>query len=341
MKKKFLSLILTLAMAASLTACGESKSNTTAGNADTQSGSGKLTEVSLGTVAWPTNMMFYLADKEGIFEKNGLKVDIQEFSSTTDSSNAFIGGQTDFCTYASSETISPFAEGAEFSVVLETDKSNGCEGIVATSDIKSVADLKGKTVATQLYSVDHMLLLTLLDENGMSEKDINIVDMSIQESGNAFVAGQCDAASIWDPYFSQAKVAGGTELYSTKDNPDLITDILAASNKICKEKPEAVKAMIKSYFEAVEYWKANKDEASAYMADKLGVDADEFNSEMEGLFVPDAQSAVEAFTEADDYTYWGYTQNKVLEFMTELGVLNKKVDCGDMIDASFVKELAK
>lgn len=343
MKKKILSVILTLAMAASLTACGGSKSNTTAGDAaaDTQSGSGDLTEVSLGTVAWPTNMMFYLADKEGIFEKNGLKVDIQEFSSTTDSSNAFIGGQTDFCTYASSETISPFAEGAEFSVVLETDKSNGCEGIVATSDIKSVADLKGKTVATQLYSVDHMLLLTLLDENGMSDKDINIVDMSIQESGNAFVAGQCDAASIWDPYFSQAKAAGGTELYSTKDNPDLITDILAASNTICKEKPEAVKAMIKSYFEAVEYWKANKDEASAYMADKLGVDADEFNSEMDGLFVPDAQSAVEAFTEADDYTYWGYTQNKVLEFMTELGVLDKKVDCGDMIDASFVKELAK
>ncbi len=38
-----------------------------------------------------------------------------------------------------------------------------------------------------------MLLLTLLNENGMTEKDVNIVDMSIQESGNAFIAGQCDA----------------------------------------------------------------------------------------------------------------------------------------------------
>lgn len=51
---------------------------------------------------------------------------------------------------------------------------------------------------------------------------------------------------------------------------------------------------------------------------------------------------VEAFTEADDYTYWGYTQNTVRDFMYELGVLdNNDTDCGDMIDASFVKSLAE
>lgn len=349
MKKKILSVMMALAMTASLAACGSSDAGSEAsgdaatGDASTteeSAASGELTEVSLGTVAWPTNMMFYLADEQGIFEKNGLKVTIQEFSSTTDSSSAFIGGQTDFCTYASSETISPFSQGAEFSIVLETDKSNGCEGLVATSDIKTVEDLKGKTIATQLYSVDHMFLLTLLDEHGMTEADVNIVDMSIQEAGNAFVAGQCDAACIWDPYFSQAKEAGGTVLYSTADNPDLITDVLAASKSLCEENPDAVTAMVKSYFEAVEYYEANKDEAAAFMAEKLGVDAEEFNNEMAGLLVPDATEAVEAFTEADDYSYWGYTQNTVREFMTELGVLETDVECGDMIDASFVQSIA-
>ena len=287
-------------------------------------------------------MFFYLAKEKGIFEKNGLDVTIQEFASTTESSNAFVGGQIDFCTYASSETIAPFAQGAEFSVVLETDKSNGCEGLVATSDIKNITDLKGKTIATQLYSVDHMFLLTLLEENGMSEKDIKIVDMSIQESGNAFVAGQCDAACIWDPYFSQAKEAGGTELFSSADNPDLITDVLLASKSLCMENPDAVTAVIKSYFDAVAYWKENPDEANAYMGEKLGVDAEEFASEMNGLLLPDAKQVVEAFAEADDFTYWGYTQNTVRDFMYELGVLdNKDFNCGDMIDVSFVEKLAE
>lgn len=341
MKKKILSLVLALTMVVSMSACGKKADTASTDGTQAASTESGLTKVTLGTVAWPTNMMFYLAQEKGIFKANGLDVKVQEFSSTTDSSSAFIGGKTDFCTYASSETISPYAEGANFSIVLVTDKSNGCEGLVAKSNIKSVEDLKGKTIATQLYSVDHMFLLNLLKDHGMTDKDVKIVDMSIQEAGNAFVAGQCDAACIWDPYFSQAIAAGGTVLYSTKDNPDLITDVLAASKTLCKEKPEVVKAMIKSYFEAIDYWKKNPDDSNKFLADKLGVDEKEFASEMNGLLVPDEKGAVEAFTKADNYTYWGYTQNKVLSFMRELGQLNKDVDCGGMIDDSFVKSLAK
>lgn len=331
MKRKLLSILIAVTMVLSLSACGNRKEEKE-----------KITKVTLATVAWPTNMFFYLAEEQGFFEKNGVKVEIQEFSSTTESANAFVGGQTDFVTFASSETISPFSQGANFKIVLETDKSNGCEGLVATSDIKSIEDLKGKTVATQMYSVDHMFLLTLLEEHGMSEKDINIVDMSIQESGNAFIAGQCDAACIWDPYFSQAKDAGGTVIFSSADNPDLITDVLAASDDIIKNNPEAVEAVIKSYFDAVEYWKNNPEEANAFMGEKMGVDAEEFALEMEGLFVPTEADAVKAFTPDDSYTYWGYTQNTVRDFMYGLGILDSNTaDCGDMIDSSFVEKLVK
>ena len=333
MKKKILSTLLALTMAVSLCACGSS------GGSKNSEGN---TKVTLGTTSWPTNMFFYLAEEKGYFEKNGVDVKFQDFTSTTESTNAFVGGQLDFCTFASSETISPYSQGGDFSIVLETDKSNGCEGLVATSDIKSVKDLKGKTVATQLYSVDHMFLLTLLDENGMSEDDINIVDMSIQESGSAFVAGQCDAACIWDPYFSQAKAAGGTELFSSADDPDLITDVLGASKSLCKDHPEAVKGVIKSFFEAVDYWKENPDEANEFMGEKLGVTADEFAAQMDGLLIPTEDEVVKAFTKADDYSYWGYTQNTVRDFMHKLGVLESNdVDCGDMIDASFINDIAK
>ncbi len=332
MKKKLLSLILTFTMAVSFTACG----NNSAGSESSET----MPEVTLGTTSWPTNMFFYLAEEKGFFEENGVNVTIRDFTSTTESTNAFAGGQLDFCTFASSETISPFYQGVDMSVILLTDKSNGCEGLVTTSDIKTVEDLKGKTIATQLYSVDHMLLLTLLDENGMSEDDINIVDMSIQESGNAFVAGQCDAACIWDPYFSQAVNSGGNVLFSSADNPDLITDVLCASKTLCSENPEAVKAVIKSFFDAVDYWKENPDEANEFMGEKLGVDAEEFANEMNGLIISDIDAVKTAFTQADDFSYWGYTQNTIRDFMYELGVLDSNdKDCGDMIDSSFIDEL--
>lgn len=332
--KKFICILLSLIMTFSLVACG----NKEAEKGSSESG---LTKVSLGMVPWPAFELFYLAEEEGIFEKNGLDVDIQEFSSTTDNSSAFVGGQLDFCTYASSESISPFAEGADFKVVLLADKSNGCEGLVTTSDIKTVKDLKGKTVATQYYSVDHLLLLTLLQENGMTADDIDLVDMTIENAGNTFIAGQCDAACIWDPYFSQAKNNGANVLYSTKDNPDIISDVLAASGDMIKNNPDVVEAMVKSYYEAADYWRDNQDEANEFMASKLGVSKDEFVSQMEGLIIPDAKMTVEAFTPADDYSYWAYTQNTVEKFMNEMGVINTEIDCGEMIDSSFAEKIAE
>lgn len=174
----------------------------------------------------------------------------------------------------------------------------------------------------------------------MTADDINIVDMTIEAAGNAFIAGQCDAACIWDPYYSKAKDKGGTVLYSTADNPDIISDVLAASGDMVENHPDVVEAMVKSYYEAADYWRENGDEASEFMAGKLGVDKDEFDSVIAGLIIPDPKTALEAFTPADDYSYWGYTQNTVEKFMNEMGVIDADVDCSDMIDASFVEKLA-
>lgn len=85
MKKKILSVVLSLAMAVSMCACG-------AGKGSENKDSGEMAEVTLGTTSWPTNMFFYLAKEKGIFEKNGVNVNIQDFSSTTESTNAFVGG---------------------------------------------------------------------------------------------------------------------------------------------------------------------------------------------------------------------------------------------------------
>lgn len=345
MKKKGIGILCAVML--TISACGSSNQQTvseqtkgTMAESETSGNAKQLTKVSLGMVTWPDFMLFYLADETGIFEQNGLDVDIQEFASTTDNSSAFIAGNLDFCTYASAETISPYAQGGDIKVVILADKSNGCEGLVATSDITSIEDLKGKTVATQYCSVDHMFLLTLLQDHGMSIDDINMVDMTIENAGNAFVAGQCDAACIWDPYFSKAKNAGGKVLYSTEDNPDLISDIVATSSTMIEEQPEVVEAMTRSYYEAVAYWKEHPEESNQYMAEKMDVSVEEFESEMNGLIVPDAAEAVEAFTEAEDYSYWGYTQNTVESFMNELGVIETDADCGKMIDAEFVKKIA-
>ena len=114
--KKMVSILMSLVLVISLSACGQGKTENASTN-DTQADTSgaALTKVSLGMVPWSAF----------------------EFSSTTDNSNAFVGNQLDFCTYASAESIAPYSAGADFKIVLLADKSNGCEGLVTTPDIKS------------------------------------------------------------------------------------------------------------------------------------------------------------------------------------------------------------
>lgn len=338
MKRK-LSLILSIIMISMLvivSGCGKADNNTQKSDGS----NAQPTKISLGFTSWPTNMLAYVAQEKGFFKENGLDVSIKEFSSTTESSNAFLTGSIDMCTYPAPDTIAPISEGADFKVIMMTDKSLGSDGLVVNPQIKDIHDLKGKTVATQLYSVDHMYLLTLLDEAGMSANDVKIVDMSMPDAGNAFIAGKVDAASIWEPYLSKAVEGGGKLLYSTKDNPDLVTDCIAASADIIKNNPEAVKAFVKSWNETVEYWKNNREDAEAIIAKHMNVTPKECHEMMDTLVITTAADSVTGFTKADNTAYWGYTQQKIAKFLKDLNMIKKDVNASDIIDSTFVNEVA-
>ncbi len=350
---KTISVILILVMIMCIvTACNSTKStgseeteitgNEEADNtASEETETKELEKVTFGTTAWPTNMFAFLAEEKGIFEENGLDVDIEYFPSSSDSSNAFITGNLDLCTYASPDTIPPFSRGADFDVIIMTDKSLGSDGLVAASGINSIADLKGKNIGTQLYSVDHMYLLTLLDQAGMSADDVNIIDMTIADAGTAFIAGQLDAASIWEPYLSRAVEGGGRLLYSTKEDPDLITDSIAASSEMTGNRAEITQAFVNSLFEAVKYWQDNQEEAEKIMAEKLEVTTEEFRAMMETIYVTNAQDSVDAFTPAENEAYYGFTQQKIAKFLTELKVIDNEPKVDDMINDTFVKQYLK
>jgi NitT/TauT family transport system substrate-binding protein len=298
----------------------------------------ELIKVSFGTSPWPTSMFAYLADEKGFFAENGLEVDLNTFGSFGDSLQAFVGGNLDIITAASPDTLAPFSQGADFQIIMMTDKSMGSDGMVASKDITSISDLAGKTVATELYSVDHMYLLSLLDEAGMSADDITLTNMTIADAGTAFIAGQVDAAVIWEPYLSRAVSEGdGNLLYSTKDNPDLITDCVAVSAKLLDESPKAIQAFVDSWYQAVEYWQENTDEANEIMAEALEVSAEDFADMMETLYITTANDSLEAFEPAEGESSFITVNQSIAEFLKNLNVIENMPEVSEMINTEFLK----
>lgn len=167
-----------------------------------------------GWYAW------YGIKETGIFEKNGVYVDIQFFPVYSDSLTAFYSGRVD--------------------------------GLVATSDIKDVEDLKGKKVATELGTVDHMFLLKMLEKHNMTIDDIEFTNMTINDAGPAFLAGSADAAVLWEPTLSMAISGGGNLITSSKETPGLIPDTFAVSDRVMKSSSSAVQKVVNSWFDGVE-----------------------------------------------------------------------------------------
>src|SRR5258708_5328421 len=176
--------------------------------------------IKIGYSDWPGWTAWEIAKEKGLFKKHGVDVKLVWFAVYTDSLNALNTGKLDANCQTWSDTIPPLAEGLKLKVVLVNDNSAGNDGFVSKKEFKSIKSLKGKTVATELGTCDHFLLLQALAKNGMTEKDIVYKNMTVPDAAAAFRQGKLDAAGICQPSLNdRMKEAKANLLFTPKERP--------------------------------------------------------------------------------------------------------------------------
>lgn len=335
MKKIIRSVVLLalIAMLAALAGCGSSKE--TAGEASDE-------PITIALSPWPGWFFWYLVDEKGFFEKHGVKVDLKWFPVYSDSLQAIATGKVDANSQTLSDTLAPASKGIGLKAVLVNDNSFGGDAIVSKSNIGSIKELKGKTVATELGTVDHLLLLTALAENGMTENDINYVNMTVNDAGPAFISGKTDASVLWEPFQTTAVKEGkGKVLFSSKETPGLIPDLLVFRDSVVKNRPDDIQKIVDAWFDALNYFKSHQDEAIKLMAEKAETTPEDFKLGLDSikLFTPDDN--VKAFGKREEYTSLPYTAKKTADFLKKLDMVGDIKDFDAMFDARFVEKAAK
>jgi len=237
---------------------------------------GGLKNLTVGHDTWVGYSGYYIALEKKLFEKNGLEIEDKVFSNPGDTMPALIGGHLDLA-LSTLQNISyaKLSSGTDIKLIYMFDTSNGADAIVAKKEIKSVKDLKGKTVAATLGEVNHMLLITALKENGMSESDIKFVNMNADDAGGAFVSGNVDAAVTWEPWVTKAKQSGGHVVFDSSMVPDTILDAVSANSTTIQAKSTEVTSFLKAIDEGVTFLYKNPDEGAAIVAKALEVTKDD------------------------------------------------------------------
>ena len=149
-----------------------------------------------------------VAHEGGFYRKQGLDVELVEFKSGTDLIKAIIGGQLDSGVLGFTNAVAWASKGADLKVVGGAQR--GYHALVARdeSGIKTVAGLKGKTLASQGEgsTADAVLKGVVLKQAGLKLDDVNVIGVSPQIAVQSLVGRRVDAAFLFEPQASIAKL---------------------------------------------------------------------------------------------------------------------------------------
>ncbi len=237
------------------------------------SGNANAQTMRIGHAIWVGFGPMYIAQDKGFFKKNGLDVELIPMEEASMRYAGLRGGRLDIVATSPDSALLQLKSKDDLKYAFTLDQSFGADGVVALKELKTLADLKGKSVGVMKGSISEYWLNYLMRSygEGVTAKDLKLVDMTAGDAGAAFVAKKIDAAVTWEPWLSRAnKTDHGHVIIDSKKTPGRLGDVLVMKTEYAKANPEKLRAFLKSWDEAIKFLRANPDEAHAIMAKGVG-----------------------------------------------------------------------
>jgi len=214
------------------------------------------------TTSWGSLGM--IAESQGLFKKAGANVKIFHFSSGKDARNAMISGRVDAGVIGATPFIIGAAKGDMEAIALALYGAKTLAVVAGVkSGIKTLADLKGKKVGSQLGSAtDFVFQNKIMPKAGLKKEDVQIVNVRFQNHVAALTAGSIDAFAGVEPFPSVAEVNGLGKVLTDYSSYDLQPIILAANTKTIKENHENLVAFTRGWLASVKLYQDHRDEAT-------------------------------------------------------------------------------
>jgi NitT/TauT family transport system substrate-binding protein len=290
----------------------------------------------IGWSLWPGYYPIILAEKQGYFEKYGLQVDARLLPNSADVPAEFAAGKLDgaLVTVFDALPINARSTNDISPVIMITGYTTTGDAIVATKDITSLADLKGKTIGVAFDSYAEVLIRAMLEQAGLSANDVTLVDVPAeqvpQELGHTIDAGHTN-----DPYVAQAVADGNHVIFTGAQAPGLLLNVLIARQSTLKDRPEEMRAFVKAFFEAQQWWRQHQIEGSNIIAAATGQKPEDIN--IDGLRLYDRADNLSAFEDILSPKSLFNSLDENMKFLLGSGTLNSQPNLNQLIDPSYLQ----
>lgn len=215
----------------------------------------------------PISGLTIIAKEQGFFAKNGLDVQVSNFSSGREALQTVLGGGADVATTAEAPITASVFAGHKIALLARMEYSDDKTLTRTDAHVATPADLKGKRIGFSAGTGSDIYTHTLLRRAGLKPGDVTLVNLRPQDMPAALANGSIDAYDSWEPFIWNGKKALGA------DARELLTQgVYAETFNIVVEQTwlqahrTAATEFLHSLLEAEQWLKAHPDDAIATIA---------------------------------------------------------------------------
>lgn len=212
-----------------------------------------------------------IAQEKGFFKAQGVDVELIHKRYIQLEQANFSAGKYDGMTSSLGNLIILSAINLDIQGVIVIDESTGADVVVAQPQIKTVADLKGKKLGANLGGFSELFITEMLKTNNLNSNDVNLVRLEALKIPQNLKKNFIQAGHTWEPYLSEAMKIGGNILFTSKQTPGLILDLIIFRGDVIRDRPGDIRAFVQGWLQASEYWKENVQEGNTIISKALKI----------------------------------------------------------------------
>jgi NitT/TauT family transport system substrate-binding protein len=238
------------------------------------------TTIKVGALPIPDPVSLYIANAKGFFKEEGLTVQPTTITGGAVAVPMIQSGQLDISQTNYVSTFLAVSQGKKIKLVADMYQAGpNTFNIMVPGDspIKTVADLKGKTIlVNNLKNVAQLAVTTQLKVAGLTEKDVKFVEKPFPDMGNAIKAGQADAGWITEPFITANQSANGFRKLAdtmTGQTEDFPIAGWMASEEWAQKYPKTLAAFQRAIAKAQQLASSDRKEIEAMLPTYTKIDA--------------------------------------------------------------------
>ena len=277
----------------------------------------------------------YVAREKGWIEealaKSQVSVVWNDFESGPPMNESLAAGKSDIGVIGDVPTVSAIAAGQKNEVVGVPANGPDAYAVLAKADnaaINSGADLKGKKVATVIGSTGHNLIKKVVEKNGFTLSDIELINISAGDAGSVLATGSVDAVVIWEPNVTRLVDNGTAKIVAQGSDTSLRgTNTFVARKAFTQAQPETVSVILEQFARAVQALPTLDETTLSSVASKLGLDASQVKKILPKYNFAVTVDSVDAAALQD-----------TIQFLVGIDVLSKEYQIKEYINTSYFEK---